>query len=549
MRNTQQTHDDLLAEISALKKQIRKLKKTEAAYKQADAKLRESEARYRTIIETIQDGYMEVDLDGQYTFINDVIFEHLGYAREELIGTSISKIQDESNIEKTARIFEQVYKTGKPCKSFELECIRKDGTKGVYELSVSLAKDARGLPIGFRSISRDITERKKMENALKENENRLRMIVENMYDSIWTMDLNLNYTYLSPSEIRTSGLTPEEIMLIPIEQLMTPESYLTAQNVFVEEMEREFGGGPVDINRKRIFELELYHKNGHTYWQETIASFIRDENGKATGIMFVGRDITKRRQAEQDLQTARDQLLQAEKLSAIGQLSTGVAHEILNPVNIISLELQILQAMENMPHEVREELNICMSQIGRIVAIADGLKQLARVHEVKMDLLNINEVVAHMVALHRAQLMIDKVDIDLQCHPDLPDISMDRTRIEQVIMNLISNARGAMESAENKVLRVATDWEGENHVKIMVADTGNGIRQEHMSQIFNPFFTTKKQGKGTGLGLSISYGIIKDHGGRIWAENNPWGGASFYITLPVKHFKNNSTSTTWGGAL
>jgi C4-dicarboxylate-specific signal transduction histidine kinase len=111
---------------------------------------------------------------------------------------------------------------------------------------------------------------------------------------------------------------------------------------------------------------------------------------------------------------------------------------------------------------------------------------------------------------------------------------MDQKKIEQVILNLIANARGAMEGRESKILRIATGWESNNAIRITVADTGRGIATEHLSKLFNPFFTTKAQGKGTGLGLSISYGIIKDHGGRIWAENNSWGGASFYISLPVR---------------
>ncbi len=540
MRPPSKTNADLKKEVAELTKKIHRLEKTESAYRLTEARLRESEARYRTIIETLQDGYIEVDLSGTFTFINDVICGHLGYTREELIGRNISKIQDDVNAKKTRDIFTQIYKTKTPVKSFELECIRKDGSKRIYELSAALTGDAEGNPVGFRSISRDITERKAMEDALRESENRLRMIVENMYDSIWTMDLNLQYTYLSPSEVRTSGYTAEEALAIPIDQSITPESWTMAQRVFAEEIEREFGSGPADPNRKRILEMELYHKNGGTFWQETTASFIRDENGRATGIMFVGRDITARKKAEQDLQTARDHLLQAEKLSAIGQLSAGVAHEILNPLNIISLELQILREMDALPKEAAEELDICMAQIDRIVAIADGLKHLSRVSDRKMDTVNINSVIAQIMTLHTSQFMIDQIETDVQYGDNLPDMVMDRKKIEQVILNLISNARGAMAGKEKKILRIATRWDPHRRqVQVMVADTGDGIKSEHLSKIFNPFFTTKEQGKGTGLGLSISYGIIKDHGGDIWAENNEEGGASFFFSLPAESAANH----------
>ncbi len=536
MHDLSQAHQKLIEENALLKRRIQELEKSAAKRKRAEDGLRESKAKYLNIIQNIQEGYLETDLAGRWIFLNDIIPKLLGYSRKELMEMPdpIRQLQSESDTQKSYQAFRTIYKTGKPLKSFELELIRKDGTTGNYEISVSLMKDTRGKPVGFRCISRDITERKIMERALKESEKQYRMIVENMYDSIWTMDMNLHFTYLSPSEIHTSGYTPEEVMQMPIEKLITPESYAVVKRILGEEIEREFSGEPVDLDRKRIIEVELYHKKGGTYWQETTASFIRDENGKPTGIVCVGRDITARKHAERDLQTARDHLLQAEKLSAIGQLSAGVAHEILNPVNIISTEIQLLQKMENLPHEALEELEICMSQIDRIVAIADSLKHRSSIPEKRMDMVNINDVIADIMALHKSQLMIDKIETDFQYHPDLPEMLMDRKKIEQVILNLISNARSAMEGKEKKVLRISTDWEA-NHdqVRIIVADTGHGIKSEHMLKIFNPFFTTKEQGKGTGLGLSISYGIVKDHGGKIWAKNNRWGGASFHIIFPV----------------
>ncbi|MDD4242473.1 MAG: PAS domain S-box protein [Smithellaceae bacterium] len=534
MRAPTRSPDELRKEISALKRQIGKLEKTKRACEQAQAGWRESEARCQTIIDAIPDGYVEADLAGNFTFINNRICEHLDYPKAELIGANIRRFQNAAGFQKTFRVYNQIFKTGKPCKSFELACLRKNGSQKIFEVSASLARDAQGRPVGFCSVSRDITERKKMERALRESENRYRMIVENINESVSTMDLNLNYTYVSPSEIRTSGYTPEEAMRTPPDKELTPESYAMALGVMAEEIKREFGGGPVDIHRKRSLELAMYKKNGDLYWQETTTSFLRDENGQATGFLFVGRDITARKQAEKDLQAARDQLLQAEKLSAIGQLSAGVAHEILNPLNIISLELQLIQEMKNLPRDVSEELSICMAQIDRIVAIADGLMQLARVSDKKMETTQINDLIAGILTLHKAQLMIDKIETVVRYQDSLPEIPMDRKKIEQVILNLISNARGAMEGRESKILRIATDREGTDAIRITVADTGRGIATEHLSKLFNPFFTTKAQGKGTGLGLSISYGIIKDHGGRIWAENNSWGGASFYISLPVR---------------
>jgi diguanylate cyclase (GGDEF)-like protein/PAS domain S-box-containing protein len=137
-------------------------------HKQAEGALRQSEEKYRTIIETIQDGYLEIDLSGNYTFVNDIVCQHLGYSKEEIIGMNNRQFQDESNAKKTYQIYKEVYATGKPVKALENEVIRKDKTKGFYEASISLMKDSEGKPIGFRCISRDITERKLLQLKIEE---------------------------------------------------------------------------------------------------------------------------------------------------------------------------------------------------------------------------------------------------------------------------------------------------------------------------------------------------------------------------------------------
>jgi C4-dicarboxylate-specific signal transduction histidine kinase len=257
------------------------------------------------------------------------------------------------------------------------------------------------------------------------------------------------------------------------------------------------------------------------------------------------QEITERKRTEnklittlRELEEAKDMVVQSEKFAAIGQLTAGVAHEILNPVNIISMELQILRGMQDISPDVHEEVSVCMDQIARIVSIAENLKQFSRIPVKTTVMADINNVVAHVLALYSTQLKIEEIETAAQYQSDLPKIPMDKEKIEQVIINLITNAMAAMEGKEVKILRIKTERESphqsNDQIKIMIADNGTGIKTEHMSKIFDPFFTTKGQGKGTGLGLSISYGIVHDHGGTIWAENNEWGGASFYVKIPVK---------------
>ncbi len=263
--------------------------------------LKKSEEKYRTIIEQMTEGYYELDLAGRFTFVNDATCKRLGCTRDQLIGKDANAYTAPEYVDSVFQTVKEIYETGSPVKGLEYVYTRKDGSTGYAELSVSLIWDANGIPVGFRGISHDISERKKMEDSLRESEKKYRMIVENMHDSIWAMDMDLKYTYLSPSDIRISGYTPEEMMAMPIDKLMPPESYEATMNVLAQELELEMSGAPVDPQRKRTLEAEFYHKDGHLFWQESTASFTRDENGKATGMMFVGRDITERKKIEKAL--------------------------------------------------------------------------------------------------------------------------------------------------------------------------------------------------------------------------------------------------------
>jgi signal transduction histidine kinase len=236
----------------------------------------------------------------------------------------------------------------------------------------------------------------------------------------------------------------------------------------------------------------------------------------------------------QELQETRDMLVQSEKLAAIGRLTAGVAHEILNPVHIMSMRLQLLEMKERLSDEMRHDLDICKNQLQRIIGIIEDLRQFSRSSEKRMTIDDLNSIIGHVVELQST--LVEKEDIKTEVHyaVDLPLMRFDRDRILQVIVTIISNAVEAMEGQETKILRITTRrGSSKEFAQVIISDTGTGIDQDAMSKIFDPFFSTKDRAQGMGLGLSIGYSIIKDHGGRIWAENNEWGGASFYIELPM----------------
>jgi signal transduction histidine kinase len=252
-------------------------------------------------------------------------------------------------------------------------------------------------------------------------------------------------------------------------------------------------------------------------------------------------ELDERRRAEEaltkanrDLEETRDMLVQSEKFAAIGRLSAAIAHEILNPVNIISMRIQLLEAMEGISESIRKPLLVCKSQLNRIVTITESLGRSSRTSEKHRVIGDMNETIDRVVDLIAPQLRVDGIRTRVDLHAGLPLILMDKERIEQVIFNLVSNAAAAMAGSENKVLKITTKPNPQGSVLIVVSDTGAGIDPSDIDKVFDPFFTTKDPGEGTGLGLFIAYSIVQEHAGRIWAENNESGGASFYIDLPME---------------
>lgn len=368
--------------------------------------------------------------------------------------------------------------------------------------------------------------RMRSEDTLKESEAKYRSLAASI-DSMYLVDRDCTYLFVNEGHRIRFDLPVEEII---------GRKY---ENFHSEEDAQEFAECVREVCKtgKPIIREHRSERDGRYFLRTFSPAMDRGAAEEISKVVIVSKDITDLKQLERDLQNARDQLFHSEKLAAMGRLSTGVAHEILNPVNIISMELQLLQTMENLPPEATEELAICRDQLNRIVTIAENLTQFARVPTKPMVKCDINILIDRVLNIYSSQLKIKRVATVVQYQSDLPAPFIDTEKMEQVIFNLVTNAIDFMEGKEKKVLQITTGKgspdKTHDYIKITVADTGTGIRTEDMPKIFEPFFTTREPGKGTGLGLYISYGIIQDHGGRIRAENNEEGGATFFIELPV----------------
>ncbi len=291
-------------------------------------------------------------------------------------------------------------------------------------------------------------------------------------------------------------------------------------------------------------ELQMVKKDGTAFWAHLEATAMHDASLTQEAVRVVMSDITDRKQAErkvldtlQHLQETRDMLIQFEKHAAIGRLVNGVAHEILNPVSIISSHLQFLEE-ENLAESARENVKICQEQLKKIVKISRDLHQSAAKQPgivVSGDLLH--RVIEVSLQATERRIKEDHVQVEYDPLPEIIPVKADRAMLVRVMVNLILNACDAMTCNKLKRLIITVhrpeDFPKRSSIFLTVADNGQGIPAGNMDRIFEPFFTTKDPGKGTGLGLSVSKGIIQEHGGTIYAENNDMGGTSFIVELPL----------------
>jgi diguanylate cyclase (GGDEF)-like protein/PAS domain S-box-containing protein len=264
-----------------------------------------SEERYRTIVDQMHDGCYGLDLEGNFIFANDGVCRDLGRTREELIGKNAGVLIPEESRKARRKEFIEVFKTGKPKINTVNKLTRKNGEVFYSESSIALLKGPGGEPAGFLCVARDITDRRLAEKALRESEEKYRLLAENARDIIWTMDMNLQFTYMSPSVLQVRGYTVEEVMAQSLEEVFTPSSLEIASKAFAEELALE-NMEPKDLSRMRKLELEHTCKDGSTVWVEINTSFLRDTDGQPIGILGVSRDITQRKMLEDALAASEE---------------------------------------------------------------------------------------------------------------------------------------------------------------------------------------------------------------------------------------------------
>ena len=522
--------DELTHRINELEREIEDLN-------QEKESLLKREQKYQSIFNDIDDGYFEVDFEGNYTYFNDAVCHIIGYSREELLNMKNRSYTTPETAQKMFQIFNEVYRSGVPAKITDYEVIRKNGTKRIVELSISLMRDADRSIIGFRGIGRDITDQKIAEEALRESETKYRDLVENANSIILRRDIEGRITFINEFAQFFFGYTENEILGKNVVGTIVPEKDSDGSDL--AQMVKDIGLHP---EKYVTNENENMCSNGDRVWVTWTNKAIYDREGNIREILSIGNDITERKKAEEEKKKLETELYQARKMEAIGTLVGGLAHDFNNLLMGLQgrISLMLLDLDSSHPHyeNLKQQEEIIKSG-------ADLTRQMlgfARDGKYEVKPANINKIInktSDMFGRTKKEITINRKYGD-----DIWTVEVDQSQIEQVFVNIYINAWQAMPGGGHLYIETENvnlgpkDLSSFNvpqsrYVKISITDTGVGMDAATKERIFEPFFTTREMGRGTGLGLASVYGIIKNHDGFIDVSSERGHGSTFYIYLPA----------------
>lgn len=368
-------------------------------------------------------------------------------------------------------------------------------------------------------------EIQKKEQELWETKDYLENIVQSSVDAIVTTDPKGRITFANRAMEAMVGVGREKIIGLPIAGFYR-DGVAEARKIMA--ILRQEGS----LKNYETFTM----KDGRVVPILTSASLLRDASGKIIGTLGVFKDLTEKKKLEEELKKAQAHLFQAGKLRALGEVVAGVAHELNNPLMAANTFAHVINENLAEGDDNRRRLELIQRCHERIAKIIDHLRDFSRQSKSEFRQMKINEPVENALLITGQQLLNHGIRVKKQFSPNLPDIRGDANQLEQVFLNLITNARDAMENVPRKELNIATfliRHNGWSDVAVEIQDTGVGIREEDLEKVFEPFFSTKEVGKGTGLGLSICYGIVEAHGGRIEVQSKVGEGTTFRVILPV----------------
>jgi PAS domain S-box-containing protein len=457
---------------------------------------------------------------GVIEYVNARFTQVTGYTPDEAIGRTPRILKSGLT---PPHYYEQLWRTilaGETWRA-EVRNRRKNGDLYWDQVVISPIRDARGTIVNFLSLQEDITYRKEVEAALRASEAYHRTILENIGDAVFITDASGRYLDVNPRACELTGYTHEELVGLHVSDTYVPD----------ERAEVAGRLARAQAGKVQFAERQLLRKDGSVVLVEVSARPLPDGRLLATL-----RDITERRTLEQ-------QLRQAQKMEAVGRLAGGVAHDFNNLLTAIFGYAEF--AAEDLPADspVREDIEEIRKAAQRASSLTRQLLAFSRQQVLEPVVLNLNELVRDLEKMLR-RLIGEDVEMDLRLSEGLANVRADPGQLNQVLLNLVVNARDAMPTGGRLLIETQDAELNEDYVEqhqpvvpgayvlLAVSDTGSGMTPDVKSHLFEPFFTTKEKGKGTGLGLSTVYGIVKQSGGYIWAYSEVGVGTTFKIYLP-----------------
>jgi len=491
----------------------------------------ESESHYRLLADNAADVIWTTNMKWQITYVSPSIKRLLGHTAEETMKLTLKAILTPDSAEQARKAIQDQIEIRTPRSQYPplvltLEHVRKDGSTLWAEVMMSFLWDEDGKLSEVLGVTRDITQREKVEEMLHQREQDYLILLESTHDSILVVDAEtLKVVFGNRRAALMFGFDPvlHDVVGVNLLDFVHPEDREIAIKGFVEDLYQQ--------ERRQRYDVRAKTKDGREIWVSALATRIGFQGRVA--VLLSLRDVTKEKRMEDERQKLEEELLLAGRLAAVGELAAGAAHELNNPLAAIQGFAQLLTKSTDLNEATKKDLDTIYREAQRAGKITQNLLFFARKHKPERRLISLNEALEKTLELRAHQMKVNNIELSGQLQPDLPLTMADFYQVQQVFMNIIINAEQAMVEAHGKGKLVVKTRIVGNSIQITFTDDGPGISEENLDRIFNPFFTTKEVGKGTGLGLSICHGIVETHGGRIYAKSKLGKGATFVVEIPI----------------
>ncbi len=473
---------------------------------------REKELRFTELFETLQEGVYFSTPEGRLLDANPALVSMLGYVeKKDLLAVEPAEL----NFDGGPPVLGRAADDRGGVRTREVRLRRKDGKPTVFLDSSRAVWDPSGNIIRYQGTLVDITEKRSMERQLVQQEEFRSRLLESFPDLILVVDLEERYTFVSSRSRDLLGYQPEEMLGKKISEMEWHAPDLVSLYSTLVSGQQAFGAA----------EYGMRHRDGSARTMRASGSQLVDSEGRISGVIFSMRDITIERKLEQ-------QIVESERLAAMGAMIGGVAHELNNPLTSILGVSELLQDTET-NETSRKQLGMLQQQARRAAEIVQNLTYFSRPPASGKSRINLAEIVERTLNLHAYSLRKNNITVDFLKEPGGPYALGDPHQLMQVFLSLIVNAEQAIREVRDRGTLRIRFGRSEKTVWVSFHDDGPGIPKENMASIFDPFYTTKRPGRGTGLGLSICKSVMKEHNGSVEAANSAEGGAVFTVTLPL----------------